>query len=64
MYISIHNQAPADQALMFYINGKALSAEQHNKRLKRFNTFKEIFYITVIGIVVVLRAWLFYAYRI
>lgn len=63
-YISIHHSAPMKGEWIYYRKGKKYTYEEYCKLIRRQQLVKEIVLITLFGVVIVFRAYVFLEYGI
>lgn len=63
-YISIHHSAPMKGEWIYYRKGKKYTYEEYCKLIRRQQLVKEIVLITLFGVVMVFRAYVFLEYGI
>lgn len=63
-YISIHHSAPNKGEFAYYKKGKVYRYEEYCKMVRRKQQIKDIILITVFGVFVIFRAYVFFEYGI
>ncbi len=63
-YISIHNSAPLKSEWVYYRKGKKYTYEEYYELVYRQQLIKDITLITVLGVIMVFRAYVFLEYGI
>lgn len=61
-YISIHHNAPLKGEKKYYIKGKIYTEEEYRKLIYRKQLIKDIVLMTLLGVVVAFRAYVFFKY--
>ena len=61
-YISIHHSAPLKSEREYYIKGKTYTEEEYLKLIYRKQLIKDVVLMTVLGVVMAFRAYVFFKY--
>ena len=62
--ILIHHSVPANDKLAYYRKGKEYTYEEYSKLIYRKQLVKDVVFVTVVGVVMVFRAYVFCKYGI